>query len=133
MKTIKRVSALFSIRSLLVCCIVCFVLPVLLMGQSKNDIGDASKGSQGPTEIVRGDLDQGELGKSGRSELENRLLGLGLIGGGILVLLGLLFSYLRLDHATRGFYGGRLQLVAAIAALIVLAACYFLWSQVLFK
>jgi hypothetical protein len=70
---------------------------------------------------------------SPRSELQNRLIGFGLVGGAVLALMGLLFAYLRLDHATRGFYGGRLQLGAIVLAVAVLAICYFLWSQVFFR
>lgn len=66
-----------------------------------------------------------------RSDLEARwqqfvLAGrLGLAGGGaalVLLLVGTLFGYLKLDTATRGYYTGRLQLAAATLILGVLAA-----------
>lgn len=72
-------------------------------------------------------------GDSNPSPLTNRLICFGLLGGGFLALLGVLFAYLRLDHATRGFYGGRLQLLALAGAILILVTSYFLWSQVLFK
>ena len=68
-----------------------------------------------------------------RRQMRNRLVGFGVLGGAGLALLGVLFGYLRLDHATRGFHSGRLQLLAAFFAILILATCYFLWTQVLFK
>ena len=65
--------------------------------------------------------------------LRNRLIGYAFFGGLTLVFLGVLFGYLRLDHATRGFHTGRLQLVALILLGIVLVVGYLLWTQVLFK
>ena len=65
--------------------------------------------------------------------LRNRLVGYAFFGGLTLVFLGVLFGYLRLDHATRGFHTGRLQLVALILLGIVLVVGYLLWTQVLFK
>jgi hypothetical protein len=37
--------------------------------------------------------------------------------GGVLLLLGTMFSYLKLDTATRGYYTGRLRLATALAIL----------------
>lgn len=66
-------------------------------------------------------------------QTRDRLVAIGLVGGTFLALLAVLFGYLRLDHATRGFYSGRLQLLAGISAVAILAVCYFLWTLVLFK
>lgn len=52
----------------------------------------------------------------------SRLFQTGLGAGAILLLLGTMFSYLKLDTATRGYYTGRLQFGAAAAILAVIAA-----------
>ncbi len=64
--------------------------------------------------------------------LRNRLVTAALIGGMFLGWMGVLFAYLRLDHATRGFYSGRLQTLAAVISIAILVVGYILWSQVLF-
>ncbi|MCO6459312.1 MAG: hypothetical protein J5I93_28720 [Pirellulaceae bacterium] len=46
----------------------------------------------------------------------------GLIVFGVLGLLGVAFSYFKLDTATRGYYSGKLQLLAALAILALLGA-----------
>jgi hypothetical protein len=51
-----------------------------------------------------------------------RLLQTGLGAGVVLLLLGTVFSYFRLDTATRGYYTGRLQFGAAAAILALIAA-----------
>ena len=48
-----------------------------------------------------------------------RLRGLALGFGAVLCLLTVVFGYFRLDTATRGYYTGRLQFLAATAILIV--------------
>lgn len=68
-----------------------------------------------------------------QKQMRDRLVGFGVIGGAFLALMGILFAYLRLDHATRGFHSGRLQLLASFISILMLATCYFLWTQVLFK
>lgn len=52
----------------------------------------------------------------------SRLFQMGLGAGAILLLLGTMFSYLKLDTATRGYYTGRLQFGAAAAILAIVAA-----------
>jgi hypothetical protein len=51
-----------------------------------------------------------------------RLRGLALGFGAVLCLLSVVFGYFRLDTATRGYYTGRLQFLAATAILIVIVA-----------
>jgi len=63
---------------------------------------------------------------------ESRLYQVGLIAGASLLLLGSVFSYFRLDNATRGYYTGRLQFMTAAAILAVVAfgavaAFHFTW------
>lgn len=70
---------------------------------------------------------------SDRQRTRDRLVGFGAIGGLLLALLGVLFVYLRLNHATRGFHSGRLQLLAGLISILIVTTCYFLWTQVLFK
>ncbi len=62
----------------------------------------------------------------------NRLLLTGTLVGWMLAELAVLFGYLKIQHATRGFYSGRLQSLAAAVALAVLGfAClfYFAWMS----
>lgn len=51
-----------------------------------------------------------------------RLLQTGLVAGGALLFLGTVFSYFRLDTATRGYYTGRLQFMTAAAILAIVGA-----------
>ena len=60
-----------------------------------------------------------------------RLRGLALGFGAVLCLLTVVFGYLRLDTATRGYYTGRLQFLAATAILIVIVAGALLASRVM--
>ncbi len=52
---------------------------------------------------------------------ESRLLQMGLVAGGAILLLGSVFGYFRLDNATRGYYTGRLQFMTAAAILAIVA------------
>jgi hypothetical protein len=72
-----------------------------------------------------------EFGPDFRDEIErrwasvtatSRLSQVGLFAGGMLLLLGSVFSYFRLDNATRGYYTGRLQFLTAAAILAVVGA-----------
>jgi hypothetical protein len=54
--------------------------------------------------------------------VKGRLAGTGLVFGVILFLLAVVSGYFRLDTATRGYYTGRLQLLAAAAILAVVIA-----------
>jgi hypothetical protein len=60
-----------------------------------------------------------------------RLRGLALGFGAVLCLLAVAFGYLRLDTATRGYYTGRLQFLAATAILVVVVAGALLASRVM--
>lgn len=51
-----------------------------------------------------------------------RLAETGLVSGGVLLLLATIFGYFRLDNATRGYYTGRLQFMAAAAILTIVAS-----------
>jgi hypothetical protein len=72
-----------------------------------------------------------EFGPDFRRELDrqwtkvratSRLAQTGLISGAALALLASVFGYFRLDNATRGYYTGRLQFMAAAAILAVVGA-----------
>jgi hypothetical protein len=52
----------------------------------------------------------------------SRLAQTGLFSGAALLLLTSVFGYFRLDNATRGYYTGRLQFMAAAAILAVVGA-----------
>ena len=53
---------------------------------------------------------------------KSRLWQVGLAGGGLLLVLVVMFGYFSLDTATRGFYKGRLQFLMAIAILALIGA-----------
>jgi hypothetical protein len=55
----------------------------------------------------------------------SRLTQLGLFAGAGLLLIGSIFSYFRLDTATRGYYTGRLQFLTAAAILAVIGGGVF--------
>jgi hypothetical protein len=57
------------------------------------------------------------------AQTRRRLIHAGIAGLGTVSLLSVLFIYLRLNHATRGFYSRRLQVGASVIALIVVLAC----------
>jgi hypothetical protein len=52
----------------------------------------------------------------------SRLFQMGLFSGAGLLLITSVFGYFRLDHATRGYYTGRLQFMTAAAILAVVGA-----------
>lgn len=52
----------------------------------------------------------------------SRLMQAGLGAAVVILLLGTMFGYFKLDTATRGYYTGRLQFAAAAAILAVIAA-----------
>ncbi|MEC9091362.1 MAG: hypothetical protein VX438_01565 [Planctomycetota bacterium] len=60
---------------------------------------------------------------------ENRLVQSGLVAGGLLSLIGLIFGGLKLNCATSGYYQGRLQFCLAIVILGVIAAGVYFGSQ----
>ena len=55
----------------------------------------------------------------------SRLTQLGLFAGAGLLFIGSVFSYFRLDNATRGYYTGRLQFLTAAAILAVIGGGVF--------
>jgi hypothetical protein len=75
-----------------------------------------------------------EIDQSFRDQLDHqwqqvratsRLTQLGLFAGAGLLLIGSIFSYFRLDNATRGYYTGRLQFMTAAAILAVIGGGVF--------
>src|SRR5262245_25083668 len=79
-----------------------------------------------------------EFGPDFRNELDrrwtsvratSRLTQTGLVSGGVLLLLSTVFGYFRADHATRGYYTRRLQVMAAagIVAVITAGAVFSQW------
>ena len=59
--------------------------------------------------------------KWGELRATYRLAETGLVTGGVLLLIATVFGYFRLDNATRGYYTGRLQFMAAAAILTIVA------------
>jgi hypothetical protein len=68
-------------------------------------------------EAFRKRLDQ----RWGELKARYRLAETGVISGGVLLLIATVFGYFRLDNATRGYYTGRLQFMAAAAILTIVA------------
>jgi hypothetical protein len=58
----------------------------------------------------------------GDADIENRLLSVAGGAGAVLLVLGTLFGYLKLDTMTRGYYTRRLQFAAAVVILTTVAA-----------
>lgn len=97
-----------------------------------------------PASLVSGELlslqvsepvgDRVNAGGNGESKthrvVRGRIIGLAIVFSGLLLLLGLSFVYLRLDHATRGFHSGRLQLLAAFLGLMIVGICFFFLNQI---
>ena len=99
---------------------------VIQEGSQKDQDGVEGNSEAGETEA--GETEEDSLSDSRR----NRLVAAGFFGAIFLALLGVLFAYLRLDHASRGFHSGRLQMIAlAVIGLIGLIG-YLLWTQFLF-
>ena len=59
-----------------------------------------------------------------RTKLTNRLLMTGTLVVVLLGQLSVLFGYLKINHATRGFYSGRLQSFSVVASVAVFATGY---------
>jgi hypothetical protein len=138
-----------SRKFLLLCC-----LGLLIVAMADSMVLAQGSANQGPAELAEAPLSGADLEtnpdidaaiqsldaslnsddkSSEQQRTRDRLVGLGLMGGTLLALLGVVFGYLRLDHATRGFYCGRLQMLAGVSSALILAVSYFLWTQVLFK
>ena len=124
------------------------LLPGQFVSGQGTELKTELKTSSDSAEVVQEDLDNdsGDVAKAksatelpesteriGDQSLRNRLISYTFFGALLLVFLALLFGYLRLDHATRGFHSGRLQIAALALCAIVLAVGYLLWTQVLFK
>lgn len=62
---------------------------------------------------------------SSESKTRSRLLLAGICGAGLLGLLAVLFGYLRINHATRGFYNRRLQTISIMITIAIISAIYF--------
>jgi hypothetical protein len=73
-------------------------------------------------QALRGELDA----KWARFRATSRLWQGGLFAGAVLFLLGTVYSYFRLDNATRGYYTGRLQFLSAAAILALVAIGVYL-------
>ncbi len=56
-----------------------------------------------------------------QKKTRDRLLFTGLLAIGLMGLLGLIFGYLRVDHATRGFYTGRIQMISLGIGLVMVS------------
>ncbi len=62
-------------------------------------------------------------------QTKKRLIRSGLVGGSIFALLAIVFGYLKMETATRGFYSRRLQTASLLIAAIVVATFYWFGQQ----
>ncbi len=60
---------------------------------------------------------------------QQRLMNSGLVGGTVLALLAVVFGYLKMETATRGFYSRRLQTGSLIVAIAVVLTFYWIGQQ----
>jgi len=76
---------------------------------------------------------QREILERYRAQVIPRRIGLlSLIAGGLLLAIGVVYGYLRIDTATRGYYTRRLQ-VAAVALILIGIACGYvvaMWTGI---
>lgn len=102
-------------------------VPLVAVQQDKAGLAELDLGDQETSSVVA------ERAPDARSEkvLRNRVIAAAIFGGVVLALLGIVFGYLRMDHATRGFYSGRLQSIAAASAIVVLLIGYLIWVQLI--
>ncbi len=63
-------------------------------------------------------------------QTRSRLFTTGAIALGVFGLLAVVFSYLRLNHATRGFYSRRIMMGAAVVAIVVVLFCISLINHI---
>lgn len=102
------------------------VEPVKLASRTSGEIRSLQAGGQ-VGDAVNSEV---KVGWKIRRLIRDRILGLAIVFTGLLLLLGLSFIYLRLDHATRGFHSGRLQLLAVFLGLIIVGICCFFLNQI---
>ncbi|MEL7497490.1 MAG: hypothetical protein AAFN77_07760 [Planctomycetota bacterium] len=86
-----------------------------VLADSFNGNSETDSGVNGPVE------------GSHEALIRKRMVTAAILIGGLIVLLGVLFAYLRMEHITRGFYSARLQTVAVLTVLVVVLVCYLLW------
>ena len=58
-------------------------------------------------------------------QTKERLVGGGLIGASVLAMLAVIFGYLKMETATRGFYSRRLQTAMVMFVILVLAGAFW--------
>jgi hypothetical protein len=119
---------------LLLCGIVCFSLLLAVcngwnqtgfaLEPSTVTLGDTMANESNLDEVVRV-IDASDLVHE--EYLGNRLLLTSTLLGILLGQLSVLYGYLKINHATRGFYSGRMQSIAAVTSITVLAIGYFFY------
>ena len=94
--------------------------PALQASTNDSDTNDASISmpAEPPTQRLGSD----------NTMLRERLLLTGTVLGVLLGQLAVLCGYLNANHATRGFYSGRLQSIAAVASIAVFLLGYAFYS-----
>lgn len=93
---------------------------------------DRVTGKQSPAEMYYATLsfDASFRKKAEQTWIEkrqsSRLMQIGLVSAGLLLVIGFVFGSLKLNNATSGFYQGRLQFLSGVVILgIICAATYF--------
>ena len=122
--------------------IVCLLIGVILFAIVPRGLSVAAVPQGSSEQAVRPSMDAGTqqpqetqgnppppLATARHTTLSNRLLLTGTLLGMLLGQLSVLFGYLKINHATRGFYSGRLQSIAAVASVAVLGAGYLFYTS----
>ena len=127
----------------------CLISSILLVAVAEDTLGVPSS-SQQSVSLPENPVDASVEGKAGgdsfnkvtstpvklgegkplldpRPRLNNRLLLTGTLVVGLLGQLSVLFGYLKINHATRGFYSGRLQSFSGATSVAVVVAGYFFY------
>lgn len=94
------------------------VSPAVSDGQSQNEIASKTDSAN-------------SLSVQESAGMQRLLIMTTIVVGAVLGLLLVLFVYLRLEHISRGFYSSRLQMVAIVCALAVLALSYFVYLKLI--
>ena len=68
---------------------------------------------------------QSPLGDVPQSVIKFRIQLAGVLIGAAVLLVAVIYVYLKLELITRGFYSGRIQVAAAVAAILIVAGTYF--------
>ena len=121
-RTANRVNCIQPILVLLLGLLLCLFSVQPLSASSLQDAPEPGSVASRPADddLVESPVTEDE---TRNVQTRKRLILTAISCFGVISLLSLMFVYLRLNHATRGFYSRRLQVGAGFIAVIVLMAC----------